>query len=170
MVPPALGPPSPEEVCYVERLRVPLRWWALGTMFWASVLLAFLVALPLAVALLSAGVLGGLMVLFFLTYGGAEVSVLDGELRAGRARIPVRLLADPKPLGPADTKRVAGLDADARAYLLLRPYVDTSLRVRVVDPADPTPYWLVSTRHPAVLAGDLERAIREVAPRDRHNP
>ena len=31
---------------YDERLGVPLRWWALATMFLASMLLAFLVATP----------------------------------------------------------------------------------------------------------------------------
>jgi hypothetical protein len=122
------------------------------------------------VALLAAAVLGGLMALLFVTYGGAEVSVVQGQLRAGRARIPVQLLTDPEPLDAADTKRVAGVDADARAYLLLRPYVPTSLRVRVVDPADPTPYWLLSTRHPALLADDLGRAIGKAVPQDRNKP
>ena len=41
-------PPGPS---YDERLAVPLRWWALATMFWASVLLAFLVSTPAWVAL-----------------------------------------------------------------------------------------------------------------------
>ena len=42
---------------YDERLGVPLRWWALATMFLASVLLAFLVATPLWLALLTTGAL-----------------------------------------------------------------------------------------------------------------
>jgi hypothetical protein len=136
----------------VERLRVPLRWWAVATMFWASTLLAFLVALPTWVAFLMAGVPSALTVAVFLGYGGAEVSVVDGTFRAGRAQIPVHLLADPEPLGSEAAKRAAGVDADARAYLLLRPYVPGAVRVRVADPADPTPYWLVATRHPAALA------------------
>ena len=45
-----------------------------------------------------------------------------------------------------------GVDADARAYLLLRPYLKRAVRVEITDPADPTPYWLVSTRHPDRLA------------------
>ena len=56
------------------------------------------------------------------------------------------------------TRRVAGRDADVRAYLLLRPYVQRAVRIEVVDPADPTPYWLVSTRHPERLAQALVRA------------
>jgi hypothetical protein len=52
---------------------------------------------------------------------------------------------------------VAGVDADARAFLLLRPYLKRSLKVQVLDPADPTPYWLLSTRRPAKLAEALNR-------------
>lgn len=144
---------------YDEQLRVPLRWWAVATMFWASVLLAFLVALPSAWAYASTGVMAGLTSAVFLSYGSARVTVSDGVFRAGPARIPVQLLADPVPLDAEATRRAAGVDADARAFLLLRPYVATSLKVSVVDPADPTPYWLVSTRHARLLAEDLGGAI-----------
>jgi hypothetical protein len=147
---------------YLEHLRIPLRWWALATMFWATTLIAFLVATPAWVALLSIGSLTALSVAVLVSYGAAQVSVADGSFRAGRASIPVALLSDPEALDAAATKRVAGVEADARAYLLLRPYVDRAVRVRVDDPADPTPYWLVSTRHPEtlvqVLAGEIASA------------
>ena len=41
---------------YDERLGVPLRWWALATMFVASLLLAFLVATPAWLAVAGTGV------------------------------------------------------------------------------------------------------------------
>ena len=53
------------------------------------------------------------------------------------------------------TRRVSGPEADARAYLLLRPYLRQSVRVEITDPADPAPYWLVSSRHPRALASAL---------------
>lgn len=144
---------------YAERLVVPLRWWAVATMFWASVLLAFLVALPTTFAFLFAGLLAALTAALFLGYGGAAVTLADGVFRAGRAAVPVRVLAEPESLDADETRRVAGVEADARAYLLLRPYVRGAVRVRVVDAADPTPYWLVSTRHPRTLASELAAAI-----------
>lgn len=144
---------------YVETLRVPLRWWAFTTMLWASMLLAMLAALPPAVALSLAAALAGLLVLALVGYGGARVSLVDGVFSAGRARIPVTFLREPEPLDAPATRRVAGVEADARAYLLLRPYVATSVRVLLTDPADPTPYWLVSTRHPGLLADELSAAI-----------
>jgi hypothetical protein len=144
---------------YVEQLRVPLRWWALATMFWASMLLALLVAIPAAAAFAVTGVLAGLSAVIFVSYGAARVAIVDGVFEAGRARIPVHLLASPEALDAAGARRVAGVDADARAFLVVRPYVATAVRVRVVDPADPTPYWLVSTRHPGALAAELSAAI-----------
>ncbi|WP_278259703.1 DUF3093 family protein [Nocardioides convexus] len=56
------------------------------------------------------------------------------------------------------TRHVSGPGADARAYLLLRPYLKQSVKVEVTDPADPAPYWLVVSRHPQALAGALNAA------------
>ena len=49
-------------------------------------------------------------------------------------------------LDEAETSERSGAGADARAYLVLRPYVKTAVEVTVSDAADPVPYWLVSTR------------------------
>lgn len=145
---------------YDERLGVPLRWWALATMFLASMLLAFLVATPTWLALLGTAVLVAAVLLLFTGYGAARVTVRDGMLTAGRARIPVRLTGDVEALDAEATHRLAGRDADARAYLLLRPYLRRAVRVDIVDPADPTPYWLVSTRRPDRLVAALIEAQR----------
>lgn len=150
---------------YDERLGVPLRWWALGTMFLASVLLAFLVALPSPVAFGAVGLMLAGVVALFLGYGAAHLSVRDGEFVAGQARIPVGFLADPTPMDEEATKRTLGVEANARAYLLVRPYLRRAVRVTVVDPDDPTPYWLVSTRHPRTLAAVLAEAIADATPR-----
>jgi hypothetical protein len=143
---------------YDERLGVPIRWWALATMFLATVLVAFLVATPAWVAFAVTGVLVVLTGGLFLGYGSARLSVRDGMFLAGRAQVPVRLLGEVTPLDAAETRRLAGVDADARAYLLLRPYLRRAVRVAVADPADPTPYWLVASRRPVQLAAALESA------------
>lgn len=142
-------------VLHDERLFVPLRWWVQGTMFVATVWLAFIVALPSGVAWAATGAVLAVMVALFLGYGAARVRVEDGTLHAGRAQIPVAQLADPVALEKEETRLVAGRDADARAYLLLRPYLKRAVRVRVTDPADPAPYWLVSTRRPRELVRAL---------------
>jgi hypothetical protein len=124
-------------------------------MFHASALLAFIVA-GMGVW---AYVLGGSLLAFnvgvFLSYGGAYVVVRDGVLYAGRAHIPLSLLTEPRALDGDEVRMALGVDADARAFLVVRPYIRRGVLVRVADPADPTPYWLVSSRHP----DDLARAL-----------
>ncbi|RXR23178.1 DUF3093 domain-containing protein [Oerskovia turbata] len=80
----------------------------------------------------------------------------DGRtLRAGRATIPTSLLGATTVLDRAAMTRELGPSLDARAYVCLRAWARTGVRVEIVDPADPTPYWLVSTRRPAELAATL---------------
>jgi len=140
---------------YHERLSVPLRWWAQGTMLVASLWLAVVVAVPGPVAWVVTGVAMALLALALFWYGDARVVVRDGWFHAGRARIEAHHLGTVDALDAEQTRLVAGREADARAYLLLRPYIGRAVRVEVTDPADPAPYWLVSSRHPEALASAL---------------
>ena len=133
---------------YAERLTVPLRWWVQGTMLVASLWLAVLAATPEGFAWSVTAVAVAVMVGLFVGYGRPRVAVGDGMLRAGRARIGLEHVGDVTALDAEDVRRQAGVDADARAYLLLRPYLKRGVRVDITDPADPTPYWLVSCRRP----------------------
>ena len=141
---------SPPE--YDERLGVPLRWWVQGTMMVASLWLAVVVALPGLAAWIVTALALGLLTLAFLSYGSARIRVADGVLRAGHAHIDARHVGGATALDAEEARRVAGRDADVRAYLLLRPYLKRAVRVEITDPADPAPYWLLGTRHPERLA------------------
>jgi hypothetical protein len=128
-------------------------------MFIASVLIAFLVATPLEIALGLAIALAGLTTALFVGYGSAEITIDGNRLRAGTAVIEVKYLKTPEVLDEEQTRRALGVEADARAYLLVRPYLDGSVRVPLADPSDPTPYWLIMTRDPQRLAGAIHAAI-----------
>jgi Protein of unknown function (DUF3093) len=146
--------PVNDVVIYHERLRVPLRWWVQGTLLVATFWLALIVAvpgwLPWAVTVFAFA----LMCLGFTSYA-ADVVVTASELRAGRAHIARHHLGNCLPLDADQTRRLAGVDADARAYLVMRPYLRESVTVEISDPGDPAPYWLISTRRPAQLATAL---------------
>lgn len=122
----------------------------------ASFWFAIAVAIPsvLAAALISLAA-GALVAFGFLAYGGTRITLDEHELRVGRAHIERSFLAGCQALDPEETRRVAGPEADARAHLVLRPYLKRSVRITLDDPGDPTPYWLVSTRHPHRLASLL---------------
>jgi hypothetical protein len=146
--------PEPEPA-YAERLGVPLRWWAQGVMLLATFWLAFVVAIPGALPWVLTGALGALLVLVLGSYGSARLTVSGGQFLAGRARIGLEHLGPAVALDAEATRLAMGSEADARAFLVLRPYLKRAVRVPVTDPADPTPYWLVGSRHPDALAGAL---------------
>lgn len=141
---------------YDERLSVPLRWWVQGIMFEATLALAMIVSMPFALACGLTAAIVVLLVLAFYAYGASRIVVSDGTLRAGQARIEARYLGAVEPLDPEAARRIAGVEADARAYLLLRPYLSRAVKVEIDDPADPAPYWLICTRHPNRLAAAIE--------------
>jgi Protein of unknown function (DUF3093) len=139
---------------YDERLSTPRSWWLMA----AAVAVALaLVALPFgAVAALAALCGGGLVASVAVSsYGSARIRVVQGSLVAGEARIPVEALGEAEPLDAAQARAWRSYRADPRAFMLLRAYIPTALRVEVVDPEDPTPYLYLSTRHPLRLAQAL---------------
>ena len=88
------------------------------------------------------------------------VEVADGSLRAGPARIPVALTGRTEAFRGAEATAARGTGLDARAFTLMRGWIDPVLRVELTDQDDPAPYWVVSTRRPERLAAALaaERA------------
>jgi Protein of unknown function (DUF3093) len=117
-----------------------------------------IVALPAAAAWTITAIAMAVLALALLAYGAARVTVEGGFLRAGRARIAGFHLGGSSALDAEATRRMSGAEADARAYLLLRPYLKRAVQVEITDPADPAPYWLISTRRP----DDLARALAEL--------
>ncbi|QCB93800.1 DUF3093 domain-containing protein [Cellulomonas shaoxiangyii] len=135
------------------------RLWP-GPLGWVGVVLFGTV---LGVAMLPVDDLLAIVVAVLAVLGGLAVAVLTtplvqverGTLRAGTARIPVRLLAQPRALTREELRVELGPALDARAYACLRSWIGTAVRVEVRDPQDRTPYWIVSTRRPQDLVAAL---------------
>ncbi|MET8626566.1 DUF3093 domain-containing protein [Kitasatospora sp. NPDC004669] len=147
------------EDMYDERLTVPRSWWLLPVAVGLTLALILIrVSGPAALIGLVAGIAVGAVAIS--SYGSARIRVVQGSLVAGPARIPVDALGAAHALSPAEATAWRGPKADPRAFMLLRSYVPTALRVEVDDPADPTPYLYLSTRSPMKLADALEEARR----------
>jgi Protein of unknown function (DUF3093) len=140
-----------------ERLTVPLTWWVLAGLFALSVLLAvgaylgpvWGVGTSVATLLVAAAIFGSAAVV---------ISVDAKEIHVGRASIEHAYVAACRALSAEETGRRAGVEADARAHLVLRPYIKTAVEITLDDPDDPVPYWLVSTRDPHRLANAMQDA------------
>jgi hypothetical protein len=143
---------------YDERLTAPASWWGIAALIGVAgaLILLPLGPLPLLGGLVGAGALaaGGVS-----AYGSARIRVVAGSLVAGDARIPVSALGEAEVLDSEETLAWRLHKADPRAFMLLRSYIPTALRVPVIDPDDPTPYLYLSTRDPQALASALE-AVR----------
>ncbi|MGW0823002.1 DUF3093 domain-containing protein [Streptomyces sp. NPDC002845] len=142
---------------YDERLTAPRSWWAICVLAGVS---AALILLPFgtlpALAGLAAGTAAAAVVVS--SYGSARIRVVGGALVAGDAKIPVTALGEAEVLPPDEARAWRSHKADPRAFMLLRAYVPTALRVEITDPADPTPYVYLSTRAPERLAAALDSA------------
>jgi hypothetical protein len=142
---------------YAERLAPPLALWA-GIWAGAAVLgISFYAALGPVPGLLAL-LVPGLLLSAVLARSAAVVRVVDGDLVAGRARIPVRFLGPVDVLDAAEARQVRGPASDPAAYHLIRGWVPAGVRAPVRDPADPTPYWFVASRRPAELAAAIDDA------------
>jgi hypothetical protein len=101
---------------------------------------------------------------WMLIAGSPVIEVTEQELRAGRARIERRFLGQASGYDDSEATLQRGQKLDARAWLLIRGWIRPVVRVDVVDPQDPAPDWLLSTRRPAELSRVLnDRAGREVS-------
>ena len=112
-------------------------------------------AVPFVVALAATAVAEAVL------FGTAPtVEVGDGHLHAGPARIPVSLTGRTEAFRGAEATAARGTGLDARAFTLMRGWIDPVLRVELTDQDDPAPYWVVSTRRPERLAEALEAERR----------
>ena len=141
------------QIAFSERLWPSVAIWALVP---GAALGLFLIGLAISPAAgVGAALVAAGLTAVLLVATTPLVQVRDGELLAGRARIPVRLLGPAVRLDPAAMRRARGVDLDARAFLCLRGWLAEGVTVPVVDPAGRTPYWLISSRHPDALVAAL---------------
>jgi hypothetical protein len=122
---------------------------------WWAVFVATTAAIAGVVLALTAALVSG----WFWSYGGIRIDVDQEGLRAASAFLPWRYVGKATACDAAQTKRLLGVAADARAFLVVRPYVATAVRVQVDDARDPAPYWLLSTRRPDEVAARLNTCV-----------
>jgi hypothetical protein len=173
---------------YHERLRAPFSWWlvGLGTMLLLATEVIPGWAWPIEIAIYV--VLVGSVAAMLWSWGRPTVTVRDAELRVGPASLPLAAVGEVIALDEAQTRSLRGPRGDPAAFLLIRPYLRQAVyvevakpgaeirrarrrlrvrgfrpRVEVTRPVADSPYWLVSTRHPAGLAAAIngERAAAQ---------
>lgn len=145
-----------ETVRYRERLWVP--WWWCAPSFLLAIIIAYevnlgirslpdwlsyAVLLPVAVAALVWLSHVDVRVVSTSTSGGVDV-----ELWVGAAHLPASVITKSAEVPRSAKSAALGRQLDPAAYVVHRAWVAGMVLVVLDDPEDPTPYWLVSCRHP----------------------
>lgn len=139
---------------YRERLSP--AWWLVLALFLA-VPTSLLIFLPLnAVLGATVGIAIWGLLWAILWWSAPVISLDEHTLTAGRARIERSYIASAEAFDGVDATAEKGVNLDARAFLMIRPWVHPVVKITLRDDNDPTPYWLVSSRQP-------ERLVRELA-------
>lgn len=143
---------------------MPLWWWLPG--FGLAALIAlevvqgvsgvpawvpFAVLLPVAAATL---VWMGRIELRVVSTGTGPDA--ETELWVGPAHIPTGVISRSAEVPRSAKSAALGRQLDPAAYVVHRAWVGPLILVVLDDPDDPTPYWLVSTRHPDRILAALQ--------------
>ncbi len=118
--------------------------------------MVLLAALPfgheLAIAL---SAIIGISLAALLTALAPKIEVTGELLLAGKFRIPLDVIGEATALSDDESRFARGPGLNANARLMLRGDVPRLVRVEISDPADPTPYLLISSRRGAELVSAL---------------
>jgi len=141
-----------QSVRYRERLSVPWWWWPPGLGLAGLIALEVNQGAPALPIWVPFAVLLPVAAVVLLWFGRIEVRVVGGEgeteLRVGAAHVPVSAIARSAEVPKSAKSAALGRQLDPAAYVVHRAWVGPMVLLVLDDPDDPTPYWLVSCRHP----------------------
>jgi len=143
----------------VYREKLSPSWWmvvATGLFLPATTLIFLPLSIPLGLGVGAALWGGSIGLLWALS---PTISTNGQTIMAGRAQIERKFVTGLEAFHREEARQERGPRLDARAWLVIRPWVDGVVKVTISDPEDPTPYWIVSSRNPerfiaAWLAGE----------------
>src|SRR3954451_22787714 len=144
-----------QSVRYRERLRVPWWWWLPGLGLAGLIALEVNQGVPALPNWVPFAVLLPVAAVVLLWFGKTEVSVVSGsagtELWVGAAHLPISVIARSAEVPKTAKSAALGRQLDPAAYVVHRAW-GGPMGLFILDyPDDPTPYWLVSCRHPERL-------------------
>ncbi|MGE2727930.1 DUF3093 domain-containing protein [Mycolicibacterium vaccae] len=150
-----------QTVRYRERLRVPWWWWPPAMVVAALIAVVFQRGIPALPYWVAFAVLAAVAAVTLVWLGRFEVRVVESggenQLWAGAAHLPVSVMARTAEVPKSAKSAALGRQLDPAAYVVHRAWVGPMVLVVLDDPDDPTPYWLVSSRHPDRVLAALGR-------------
>jgi len=97
--------------------------------------------------------------IIYIAFAMRSTITIDGkELRIDRAHIDIKYLGEATILDAPAMRLLRTRDADPAAYLAIRFWIPKGVKINVVDPRDPTPYWLITSKRGEEIAALLDNS------------
>jgi hypothetical protein len=87
----------------------------------------------------------------------STISIDGQELRIDQAHIEVKYLGGVEKLTSPQMRLLRTRDADPAAFLAIKFWLSTGVKITLSDPRDPTPYWLVTSKRGEEIAALLNK-------------
>jgi len=84
------------------------------------------------------------------------IQVTQSELLVGRAHIELKYIGEVTQLDSTAMRNIRSRDANPMAYLGIRFWSSTGVKVELTDKRDETPYWLITSNKANQLAQALK--------------
>lgn len=118
----------------------------------------FLVALPFSEVVSISLALASIPLVLVLSWLGSPLIALNQQtLSIGQASIETKYLGIAEVVSPQEAFLERGVKLDSRAFTKFQIGVKQLVKIEILDKQDPTPYWLIATRNPEVLAGLINK-------------
>jgi hypothetical protein len=151
---PAPNAPSGETQPFFSEKLWPAWWiWLVAVGLSGAGILVF-APISITAGIIAAAVIFGIIATM-LVLSTPRISVTPETLQVGRASIERRFVGTVRTYRGEEATAERGTRLNAMAFLCIRGWIDPVVRIEITDPADPTPYWLASSRRPEELAAAL---------------
>ena len=141
-------------VIFKELLRPPI--WVLAFIYFLLLSLVIAIWAAFDTTATIAALAAATIAIIYLAFAMRSTISVDGkELRIDRAHIDIKYLGDVKILDSSAMRLLRTRDADPAAYLAIKFWAPTGIKIEVTDPRDPTPYWLITSKRGEEIAALL---------------
>ncbi len=141
---------------YREVVRMPV-WLLLIIYFFLLTLVLSIWAALGNNAALGALIAASALLLLIAIKTALTIEIDEKELRVGKAHIALEYLGSVEALDSEQVRKLRTRDADPAAFLGIRFWSSTGVRVAINDPRDATPYWLITSNNCEALAKILNK-------------
>ena len=139
---------------YREVIRMPLWLLALIYFFFLSFVLSVWAALGNSAAIATLIASSALIIVISIR-SRLIIEITANELKVGRAHIDLKYIGAITALDSNAMRTIRTRDADPIAYLGIRFWSSTGVKIEIEDQRDETPYWLITSNKANQLVNAL---------------